>query len=735
MASVSNAPVLGIDLGTTNSVVAIADGKEVRVLADDAGHRLVPSVVSFHPDGNVLVGDRARARRLIDAENTVYSVKRLIGRPFDTPEVKRAQERFAFTLKANARGGVVVEAREREYTLTEISALVLGEIRRVAKESVEQTCDRAVITVPANFNELQRSATKAAGRVAGLDVLRILNEPTAAALAYGCGKRQPEKVAVYDLGGGTFDITVLLLENDIFEVVSTAGDSFLGGDDFDVLIADAMSDVFLKQHRWDPRDDGQAYERLRAAAEWAKCELSKSENAALTVEELVHAERGKPLDLEFAMTRAEFEERARPVIERSFDVCGDAMSNAAARPHEIDTVILVGGSTRIPLVRQMVRDYFDCDPRTDIDPDLVVAQGAAIHAHALSSGRVKHRALGRIALKQKTRVEIEAARAARAARTAALPKQPAFAPTLQVEKAPPAPPPLPPPMPGGVSGHLADSPAALPDLPPPSRPPPPDPQGVLVTPAAIVVGDGAPNLNIPGIVWPEGPGSEPGAPGPGDNAAAPPPAPPAAPPAAPSAAPPPASAPGSFLDGDSPPSTTHNLPGLDLEALQSIPPPPAAPLSMAPPPSEIPQPAMVMPEQAPPILLDVTPHSLGLEVAGGYCQQIIRRNVPIPAEQTRVFTTARDDQEAAQVRVCQGESRSFEENQALGEVVLSGLRAAKRGEVKIEVVFVLDANGTLDVTARDVDTGTEQATRIDLLGGLTDEEIEAMRTRHDSLIL
>jgi len=259
-------PVLGIDLGTTNSVVCVSENGNLRVLPDEDGNPLIPSVVSFHPAGDILVGHSARERRLLDARNTVYSVKRLIGRPYLSPEVRRAQERFPFELVSGPTEGVLVEARGETYTLPEISAFVLREVRRIAEEQVGASCTRAVITVPANFNELQRSATKAAGRVAGLDVLRILNEPTAAALAYGYGKGSRERIAIFDLGGGTFDVTILELSGDVFEVLSTAGDTFLGGDDIDVLVADKMADAFLEHHRFDPRTDPQAYERLRAAA-------------------------------------------------------------------------------------------------------------------------------------------------------------------------------------------------------------------------------------------------------------------------------------------------------------------------------------------------------------------------------------------------------------------------------------------------------------------------------------
>ncbi|NOY94248.1 MAG: Hsp70 family protein, partial [Deltaproteobacteria bacterium] len=423
--------VLGIDLGTTNSVAAVADGGQVQVISHGDDQHLIPSVVSFHPDGTVLVGEEARERRLIDAAHTIYSVKRLIGRPFLSEEVRNAQQRFAFELVQSASGGVVVKVRQDTYTLTEISALVLREIRRVAEDRLGRPITDAVVTVPANFNELQRSATKAAGQVAGLSIARILNEPTAAALAYGMGDRRGSRVAVYDLGGGTFDLSILELEDDVFEVVATGGDSFLGGDDLDVVLAERMAEECLKLHRWDPRSDSQAFERLRAAAEWSKCELSSEHHAQLVMEELTFGDGGKSLDLPFQIERAEFEQLIRPLLDRSFRVCDKALEEAELSVGEIDEVILVGGSTRVPLVRRMVEEYFGARPRIDIDPDLVVAQGAAIHGYALSgklgAPRTKG-ALGGINLRKLSAKDRGDARNRREERARELPAQPAFAP-------------------------------------------------------------------------------------------------------------------------------------------------------------------------------------------------------------------------------------------------------------------------------------------------------------------
>ncbi|MCC6647225.1 MAG: Hsp70 family protein [Polyangiaceae bacterium] len=377
--------VVGIDLGTTNTVVAHVDQGRATALADEAGERLIPSVVSFHPSGQVIVGRQAKERRLLDATSTVFSVKRLIGRAWDSDDVKRARSRFPFELREGPGHAVLVVARGETYTLSEISAYVLRKAKAVAEAALGQPVERAVVTVPANFNDLQRAATKVAGRVAGLEVLRILNEPTAAALAYGYGKSNAERIAIYDFGGGTFDVTLLDLSGNVFEVLATSGDTFLGGDDVDLLLADRISDAFLREHRYDPRTDPQAFEHVRAAAEKLKLDLSISELAEVHLDEIAFGPGGRALSSTFGMSRADFEALIRPLVDRTFNVCRDALATARAKAKEFDQVILVGGSTRIPLVRRMVAEYFDREPLGSVSPDEVVAIGAAIQAMALTS--------------------------------------------------------------------------------------------------------------------------------------------------------------------------------------------------------------------------------------------------------------------------------------------------------------------------------------------------------------
>ena len=717
----SNGPVIGIDLGTTNSVVAVADTNGARLLSGEEGS-LIPSVVSFHPSGDVLIGAPAKERRLLDAENTVYSVKRLIGRPFTSYEVKEARERFAFELSEGPSGGVLVTARGETYTLSEISAFVLRHVRKVAESSLGVECGQAVVTVPANFNELQRSATKAAGRVAGLDVLRILNEPTAAALAYGYNKSSNERVAVYDLGGGTFDITILQLAGDVFEVLATAGDTFLGGDDVDTLVADHMAAQFLEQNRYDARQDRQAYERLKAAAEWAKIQLSEKPQVKLCIEELAYGDGGVALNLDYALTREQLEHMCQPLVARSFDVCEDAMKAAGLRPTQLDNVILVGGSTRIPLLQRMVAEYFGRKPLADIDPDLVVAQGAALQALTLSAPSRKA-ALGRVALKkvahpttgshpqvtEDTSLEEEVTNigerpplppppVARAARKATLPGQAPPPPPVQLKKADEP----------ELDDGLVDSPTR-------SR------EELLEHEMTRVAAPADPldfqptrMADASGLLMGIGLSSEEDETQQAEELELEPS--------------------GLLLElGDdafgSDPAPAEDVPPLELRS--------SAPqeLKAALDENVDTVTAAVAVEDVPtraPLLLDVTPLSLGVETVDGYCEHIIRRNSAIPAGQTKMFTTARDGQEAVVVRICQGEDRQITGNQLLGEVVLDGLRPATRGKVQIAVRFMIDADGTLQVRAQDVGTGQQQQIAIKLIGELPEQEIEELRERHEA---
>jgi molecular chaperone DnaK len=712
-------------------VVAIADQPGARVLPDGDGSKLIPSVVSFHPSGDVLVGAAAKERRLLDAVNTVSSVKRLIGRPYTSYEVKQAQARFAFELSEGPSGGVLVSARGETYTLSEISAFVLRHVRKVAEEALGKECEHAVVTVPANFNELQRNATKAAGRVAGLEVLRILNEPTAAALAYGYNKTSNERVAVYDLGGGTFDITILQLAGDVFEVLATAGDTFLGGDDVDNLIADDMAAHFLETNRYDTCQDRQAFERLRAAAEWAKCQLSEKGEIKLCIEELAYGDGGVGLNLDYALSRERLEQMAHPLIARSFDVCEDAMKAAGLRPTQLDNVILVGGSTRIPLLQRMVAEYFGRKPQARIDPDLVVAEGAALQAKALSApARKPTSPLGRVALKKVAqpsagaplgddfedevtnigdRPPLPPPPVVRGARKATLPGQAPPPPPIHLKKtAEPA------------DDGLVDTPTRSREEPLVDTPTrtgeepfedvrtrmaeavdPLDFQPTRIADASgllMEIAEEAAGRHVPVEEEPSGLVMELGEDAFGVLSDVP-------------------------AGGNQPAPAPLDLPSSAPQVLQAALDEDVSTVTGALPVPDGP---------APPLLLDVTPLSLGVETVDGYCEHIIRRNSAIPAGQTKMFTTARDKQETVIVQICQGESRQVSGNQLLGKVVLEGLRPAARGKVQIAVRFMIDADGTLKVRAQDVGTGQQQQIAIKLIGELPDDQIDELRQRHEA---
>ena len=509
--------VVGIDLGTTNSVVAtVRDGQVVVVPNAQEGY-LHPSVVSFSSEGLKYFSVDAVARRILDPRNTVYSAKRLIGLSFQSDEVQRALQRLPYELRAGNNDQAVFVGPDRTYTIPEVSGLLLGYLRQCAEMFLGDSVSAAVITVPANFNDSQRRATVDAGRIAGLDVLRVLNEPTAAALAYGLGQNMSQRIAVYDFGGGTFDITILQVENDVFEVLATGGDTFLGGDDMDNALLNILAELFQAEHGIDPRSDQAARSRLLIAAEQVKCHLSEFSEARGDLKNIAVGETGEHLALRFHIARSVFETAVRGLVGRTIQTCQEVLTSAQLSPSQIDEVIMVGGTTRVPMVRAEVERYFGRPPRTDLNPDEVVAWGAAIQAENLANA------------------------------------------------------------------------------------------------------------------------------------------------------------------GESLPSRA--------------------------------------------VLLDVTPRALGIAVAGGFAERIIDRNVPLPVEQTRIFTTSADNQTAVRIQVCQGEARRFEENVPLGELELFGLAPARRGEVSIEVTFKVDTNGILRVRARDSATGAEREAAVNVRGAMSESEV------------
>ncbi len=507
---------IGIDLGTSNSCVAILRGGILEVLPNAYGEATTASVVAIKEDGSVVVGNAAKANIIHDPTHTIYSSKRLIGRYFFSEEVKKSRAICSYEIAEAENHGVRIRIREELFSLPEIGAMVLRELKQIAELRLGHLVHKAVITVPANFNDNQRQATKDAGRIAGLEVLRIMNEPTAAALAYGFGKGLRQRVAIYDLGGGTFDISVLEIGDDVFEVLATSGDTFLGGDDFDDRLIDLLADEFMQKEGVNLRNDPYALEKLKVAAEEAKKSLSLDSEAEIRIPDIYSPPGRPPCSIQRRLTDREFAQLVNDLILRTFKVCDEALQQAGVIARNLDGVILVGGPTRLPLIREAVRQYFQQEPKTDVDPDQVVAMGAAIHAASLVSS--------------------------------------------------------------------------------------------------------------------------------------------------------------------------------DQEAF----------------------------------LLDVTPLSLRIGVAGDMAESVIERNTPVPIEQTRTFTTFQDDQASVQIRVYQGESRVASENELLGQFEFSGFRKARRGEVAIDVTFEINADGIVNVTARDQETGNESSTRITLSSGLSEGELKSI---------
>lgn len=516
---------IGIDLGTTYSSVAIVRNGVPEVLADNRGNTTIPSVVAFPQEGGVLVGDVARARLVTDPYNTVYSAKRIIGRKFDDPETRLAVAGFPYNVAEGPNGHPVLEVRNERVSVPEVSAYVLRTMKKIAESRLLCPVDKAVITVPANFNDAQRESTRIAGRIAGLDVIRIINEPTAASLAYGYGRGLNRYVAVYDFGGGTFDFTVLELRDRVYRVISTAGDMFLGGDDFDEVLATAVANSFWKQTGIELRNDVVEWQRLLFACEALKRKLSEGASSELKVPRVAHSAKGA-LDITATVTRDLFNSLCIDLVRRSFAVCDRALNDSKLRPENIDDVILVGGTTYVPLVRASVEQYFGKVPHIEVAPETAVALGAAIQAASLMAE--------------------------------------------------------PTPMPN-------------------------------------------PNQTV---------------------------------------------------------------------------------------------------------LLDVLPHSIGIVVAGGFVDKVLERNMAIPVEQSRVFSTSKDGQSEVRIRIVQGESRRAEENTALGDVVVSDLRPAPRGEVEVLVTFEVDTNGILNVTALDKDSGRVCKKSVKVSGELDEELIQKLSERH-----
>jgi molecular chaperone DnaK len=507
--------VIGIDLGTTNSCVAIMEGKTPRVIENAEGMRTTPSIVAFTDDGERLVGQPAKRQAVTNPEKTIFAVKRLVGRRYDDPMVEKDKKLVPYKIAKASNGDAWVEEDGKTYSPSQISAFILQKMKETAEANLGQKVEQAVITVPAYFNDAQRQATKDAGKIAGLEVLRIINEPTAAALAYGLDKAKTGTIAVYDLGGGTFDISVLEIGDGVFEVKSTNGDTFLGGEDFDMRLVSYLADEFQKTQGIDLRKDKLALQRLKEAAEKAKIELSSTTQTEINLP-FITADASGPKHLTMKLTRAKFEALVDDLVQKTVEPCRMALKDAGLSAAEINEVVLVGGMTRMPKVQEVVKQLFGKEPHKGVNPDEVVAIGAAIQA-------------------------------------------------------------------GVLAGDVKDV-----------------------------------------------------------------------------------------------------------------------------------------------LLLDVTPLSLGIETLGGVFTRLIDRNTTIPTKKSQVFSTAEDSQSAVTIRVFQGEREMAQDNKMLGQFDLVGLPPAPRGVPQIEVGFDIDANGIVNVTAKDKGTGKEQQIRIQASGGLSEGDIEKM---------
>jgi molecular chaperone DnaK len=507
--------VIGIDLGTTNSCVAVMEGKTPKVIENAEGMRTTPSIVAFSDDGERLVGQPAKRQAVTNPEKTIFAVKRLIGRRYDDPMVEKDKKLVPYKISKASNGDAWVEADSKTYSPSQISAFILQKMKETAEAYLGQKVEQAVITVPAYFNDAQRQATKDAGKIAGLEALRIINEPTAAALAYGLDKQKTGTIAVYDLGGGTFDISILEIGDGVFEVKSTNGDTFLGGEDFDMRLVNYLADEFQKEQGIDLRRDKLALQRLKESAEKAKIELSSTTQTEINLP-FITADAAGPKHLTMKLTRAKFEALVDDLIQKTMQPCKQALKDAGISAAQINEVVLVGGMTRMPKVQEVVKQLFGKEPHKGVNPDEVVAVGAAIQA-------------------------------------------------------------------GVLQGDVKDV-----------------------------------------------------------------------------------------------------------------------------------------------LLLDVTPLSLGIETLGGVFTRIIDRNTTIPTKKSQVFSTAEDNQNAVTIRVFQGEREMAADNKMLGQFDLVGIPPAPRGVPQVEVTFDIDANGIVNVQAKDKATGKEQQIRIQASGGLSEADIEKM---------
>lgn len=669
--------ILGIDLGTTNTVVAATRNGKTQVLKDAQGRALQPSVVSYHPSGEVLAGLAAKDRRAIDPRNTLFSIKRLIGRGIHARETKEMIARMPFEIVEGERQSVRIKTRAGSFAAAEVSAVVLDHIKKLAETALGHPVSDAVITVPASFSEAQRAATSAAGTIAGLNVLRIINEPTAAAVAFGYQKGLDDIVAVYDFGGGTFDISILKIKGEHFEVLSSAGDSFLGGDDIDERIVSRMTSEFLAKHQLDLRTDAMALQRLYEVAEKLKVDLTRRTRCVAKIDEIAYREGGKALDLHIALTRSELEEMSGDLIRRTFPVCDEALHQAGLRAEQISALVLVGGTTGMPLVREMAAKYFQSTPRSDVHPDEAIAIGAALQGEALrmlkrppsGPGRVTQPGMGAITVPIKDTAQ--GVKKNTKALMYTLAETNTQTDTLTQ-----------------AENFIQNE------------------GSVEVITGEVTITRQQPRTEV------DEPTKETIERGP---RASPPPALPL----------PPGSA--TAINA----RTKAGLgQALKVERATALPVSPESITSdlfdESPTLSRDPAFSGVF---AAPVISEVTSQALGIATISGFCEHLIKRNTPIPGHAVRVFSTSRDGQESVRLRVCQGNARLFADNTELGDLVLNGIAPAPRGRTQIEVTFRIDVSGRLQVTARDPATGKEQHAELSIIGTQSSAEQSAAAER------
>jgi molecular chaperone DnaK len=701
--------VLGIDLGTVNSCVAVVrDGRPV-VLADDT-RTTIPSAVAYAQDKE-LIGEPARRQALSDPKSAFVATKRLIGHAFDSKEVSAAKERMAYEIHPSPMGSVLLRAAGRELTPVQVAARILHRIREVASEALGESVERAVISVPAHFNEIQRRATKLAAEYAGLQVLRLVNEPTAAAFAYGYRKGEDFRLAVYDLGGGTFDVTIMQAKGDTFEVLASDGDSYLGGEDVDNLVADWIAGEYRSRHGKDPLEDPSARLRLKEAAEKAKVDLTDVQQARIELPYLLRSPDGSFASFECTLAREKLEELTAPILNKTLELCKRCLKGAKIQKEDLQAVLLVGGQTRMPAVRNMVRDFFGKEPRRDVNPDEVVALGAALYGYSLEAEKLKLEAeesaeeAFAVALKQTARVreiveEVEALQSEMVSDDELARRITDFVAQAQAEL-----PQLRADLPELYGDADLDLPAAIGGL---------KEELYELKLKVDKVREHSRKLDT-------------------GTAAKPRPTPPAA--AKPHATPPAAAKapatpaprlelelPHDRVGPSSPPAPSPEAPASVAQAVEVV----SEWLARASASSER---AQVSLEEASEHararkvrLRDVTSHALGIGAVGDLLSVLIEKNAKVPAETKRMFSTHHDNQREVHIRVFQGEDKRATRNELLGQFMLTGIEPAPRLEPKIEVSFQLDEDGILHVKARDQRTGAAQ--EITVKGPLALEKVE-----------